>query len=593
MILRIAENFSFPIELVTSTQAILARKRSGKSYTASVEAEEMLEHDQQIAVIDPTSAWYGLRSSADGEGPGYSVVVFGGDHADAPLDFRSGKQMAQAIVDHGFSAIFDIGGWITEEQIKFVFDFTAELLRINRAALHLFIDEADTFAPQMLESKEQKKCLGAMSRLVKQGGIKGIGVTMITQRSADINKKLLSQIDILTLLRMSAPDDIIPPIKWIAANVSPAYAAEVEQALPRLGIGKAYVCSNLTGSGTYVEIRERRTFNSGATPKPGERKVEPKVLAPIDIQKLGAQIADSIKENLANSPEALKEKVADLQRKLATGSEQISKEREQMLVQQIEAMEEELEQLRGFRDGVEQRCGEIAGELRRLLARLESLAPVNAVQRDTAEPHVPLPSSRCQLDDDLSAIGDTIRLARKGILSTANPATLKSDSVLDGPSMRVLTALADLEAVRVSPAPREQVGVFAGYSNLNSKGLVNALGALRSAGHIDYPESGKVALTESGRKLAPSITTPKTNADFHARLMQMMGGPESRLLQVLIARRRHSIDREELASLARYTNLNSKGFVNSLGRLRTLGLLDYPRSGQVQATALLFLEGRA
>jgi hypothetical protein len=558
--LRIADNFSFPIDLVTSTQAILARKRSGKSYTASVEAEEMLEHGQQIAVIDPTSAWYGLRSSADGDGPGYAVVVFGGDHADAPLDFRSGKQMAQAIIDHGFSAIFDVGSWVTEEQIQFVFEFTSEILRMNRAAIHLFIDEADTFAPQLMESREQKKCLGAMSRLVKQGGIKGIGVTMITQRSADINKKLLSQIDILTLLRMSAPDDIIPPIKWIAANVGPAYAAEVEKALPRLGIGKAYVCSNLTGSGTYVEVRPRRTFNSGATPKPGERKVEPKVLAPIDIQKLGTQIAASIMESEANSIDSLKARIAELEK----GS--IGKEREQMLVKQIEAMEEELEQLRGFRERVEQQCREIAGHLRHALARLESLAPVNGVQRQPAE-FMESPSS-------------------------GRPTENIRTSVLDSPSTRVLTALAELEAIRVSPAPREQVGVFAGYSNMNSKGMVNALGALRSAGHIDYPEPGKVCLTESGRRLAPPITTPKTNADFHARLMQMMGGPETRLLQVLIARRHRPIDREELAGLAGYTNLNSKGFVNSLGRLRTLGLLDYPRSGQVQATDLLFVDSR-
>jgi hypothetical protein len=174
--LKIAEGFALPIDLVTSTQAILARKRSGKSYTASVEAEEMLEHGQQIAVIDPTSAWYGLRSSADGKGPGYAVVVFGGEHADAPLEPRGGKAMARALVEHGFSAIFDVGNWITEDQIQFVLDFSSELLRINRDALHLFIDEADTFAPQLLEGKDQKKCLGAVSRLVKQGGIKGIGV---------------------------------------------------------------------------------------------------------------------------------------------------------------------------------------------------------------------------------------------------------------------------------------------------------------------------------------------------------------------------------------------------------------------------------
>jgi len=263
-----------------------------------------------------------------------------------------------------------------------------------------------------------------------------------------------------------------------------------------------------------------------------------------------------------------------------------------MLVQQVEAMEKELEQLRGFRDHIEQQCREITGELRKLLVRLESLAPANGVQQEPGEFQASPPSSGCQFVDDLSTIGNTVRLARAGVLSTATPTTLaKSESGLDGPSTRVLTALAELEEIRVSPAPREQVGVFAGYSNLNSKGMVNALGALRSAGHIDYPEPGKVCLTASGRKLAPAITKPKTNADFHARLMQMMGGPESRLLQVLIARRGHSIDREELARLAGYTNLNSKGFVNSLGRLRTLGLLDYPQRGQVGATDLLFVEG--
>ena len=55
MPLRIGKDgFTLPIELVTSTQAILARKRSGKSYTASVQAEELLRHRQQIATIDPT-----------------------------------------------------------------------------------------------------------------------------------------------------------------------------------------------------------------------------------------------------------------------------------------------------------------------------------------------------------------------------------------------------------------------------------------------------------------------------------------------------------------------------------------------------------
>lgn len=73
-------------------------------------------------------------------------------------------------------------------------DFCAELLRISRQAVHIFMDEADTFAPQTPRSVLANKCLGTVSRLVKQGGIRGVGFTMITQRSASINWDILSQI---------------------------------------------------------------------------------------------------------------------------------------------------------------------------------------------------------------------------------------------------------------------------------------------------------------------------------------------------------------------------------------------------------------
>ena len=48
--------------------------------------------------------------------------------------------------------------------------------------------------------------------------------------------------------------------------------------------------------------------------------------------------------------------------------------------------------------------------------------------------------------------------------------------------------------------------------------------------------------------------------------------------------------REDLAVAAHYGHLNSKGFVNALGRLRALGFIDYPQQGQVAAQPVLFLE---
>ena len=191
--------FTLPLDLEVSTQAILAQRRSGKSYTASVQAEELLDAGQQIGVIDPTGAWWGLLSSADGTKAAYAIVIFGGRKQTAPLDFRTGKALARAMVEHGFSAIFDLSQLEFLEQLEFVMDFCAELLRLNQRPFHLFIDEADTYAPQTTENKLQQRCLGTVSRLIKQGGIGGLGATLITQRPSDINKRVLSQVQAMTV----------------------------------------------------------------------------------------------------------------------------------------------------------------------------------------------------------------------------------------------------------------------------------------------------------------------------------------------------------------------------------------------------------
>ncbi len=107
-LLKISKDISLAIDAIIQTFAILAKKGSGKSYTASVMAEEMLKAQQQIVVIDPTGSWWGLQSSADGKSPGFPVVVFGGDHANIPLEETAGEVIAQAIIEQGFSAVIDL-----------------------------------------------------------------------------------------------------------------------------------------------------------------------------------------------------------------------------------------------------------------------------------------------------------------------------------------------------------------------------------------------------------------------------------------------------------------------------------------------------
>jgi hypothetical protein len=578
------DGFTLPIELVTSTQAILARKRSGKSYTASVQAEELLRHKQQIATIDPTGAWWGLRSSAAGDGPGYPVVVFGGDHADASLEPHAGRMLATALVEHGFSAIFDVGLMVTEDQIRFTSDFASELLRINRTALHLFIDEADTFAPQLTENRGQKVCLGTVSRLVKQGGVRGVGVTMITQRPADINKKVLSQVDILTVLRMSHPLDIKAATDWIKSEVSVDFAAKVENSLPSLSVGSAFFCSASLGIGERVEVRERETFNSGATPKPGERQQLPRVLAPIDIEQLGREIADSARHAQENSPEFLRQRIANLERagNRVPSDNGIELAKLQTEIARLKPAAEAAAEYEMKLREAENIKKDVLQELRALIAKLDR----NKEEERASAPGLPVPQEL-----PLKFPVRSVVIPRTTMEVSAADHVSDAESQVSTSEQKILDALASLEAVGVIAPSKTQLAAFAGYSNPKSGGFAAPVAALIRKG-LAQSSGGKATLTAAGRSVANMPTRPATTNELQTRIFHLLGEGERKMLTLLIAAFPESLTRVDLAGQAGYSNAKSGGFAAPLARLVELGFVETVRPGVVRGSEMLFLKAK-
>ena len=74
--LRISKDLLLPQEAVTQTFAILAKRGAGKTYTASVMAEELIAAKLPTVIIDPIGVWWGLRASADGKGEGLPIGLF-------------------------------------------------------------------------------------------------------------------------------------------------------------------------------------------------------------------------------------------------------------------------------------------------------------------------------------------------------------------------------------------------------------------------------------------------------------------------------------------------------------------------------------
>ena len=209
MKLRIADNLVLGADLVVSTAGIFATKGLGKSHLAQVTAEEMLAHGQVIVAIDPTDAWWGLRAGADGKSAGgYPVVVIGGDHGDLKLEPGGAVQLAEAVVAERFSCVICTDGMSDLAETKFVREFLDTIYRRNRKPIHIFVDEADVFAPQKPFDVEDARCIRAMSHIVRRGRKKGIGSTLITQRPAELNASVRTMVDMLFVLGMSHNLDI-------------------------------------------------------------------------------------------------------------------------------------------------------------------------------------------------------------------------------------------------------------------------------------------------------------------------------------------------------------------------------------------------
>ena len=101
--MKIGAGLTVPPDVVTMTSAVLGIRGSGKTNTGVVFAEELLGAGHQVIVIDPLNVWWGLKSTADGKGGGFPVVILGGPRGDLPLSEGDGKIVADFLADNRVS----------------------------------------------------------------------------------------------------------------------------------------------------------------------------------------------------------------------------------------------------------------------------------------------------------------------------------------------------------------------------------------------------------------------------------------------------------------------------------------------------------
>lgn len=250
-----------PVQSATKTFAILAKRGAGKSYTGAVLAEEFHKNNIPFVVFDPIDVWWGLRFNKDGKSQGLPVVVFGLEHSDIQLNRDMGREIARAIVNDNISCVISTFGMSKNDQRHLITEFAQELLVINNSPRHIFIEEAHEFVPQRVMG-DMGKVFNAVSNLVVMGRNRGLGVTLINQRAATINKDVLTQLDTLLAFRNTSPQDRQALKEWVEYHAAEGDFKEFIDSLPSLPTGEGWIWSpEFMEVFKRIKIRERETFH--------------------------------------------------------------------------------------------------------------------------------------------------------------------------------------------------------------------------------------------------------------------------------------------------------------------------------------------
>lgn len=575
MSLKISKELSLPADFVTQTCSIMAMRRVGKTYTASVLAEELVAASLPFVVLDPTGAWWGLRASADGKSEGLPVIIIGGEHADVPLEPTAGKVIADLVVDHPGFYVVDLSSTESNaEQDRFATAFAERLYRRKnkcRDPLHLFVDEADSFAPQR-PLDGQLPMLGAFEAIVRRGGIRGIGTTLITQRPAVLNKNVFTQTEVLIVLQLNAPQDQDAIDDWVKRNGTKEQRDIMMQSLASLPQGRGWLWSPAwLRVFKEINIRQRRTFNSSATPKAGEKVIMPKKLAKVDLDRLGKEIAATIERANESDPSVLKKQLNEAKQQIA----HLKQKLEKIPAAPIKTVETKIERVEvplltesqdGLLSTIQKSCEKIASNVEQAANLVDVVSALRqdisdkvvALQKAIKVVPVPAPPTTKPASPASSVPLPTVRVHTTG----------ESKSPLSKCAASILTVLLSYPSGRT----RGQAALLSGYS-VKSSTFGNGLTELSKHSAITRSGDMLFACPPEAAALLPNFEPLPTGSALREHWLSKLGGAAHSMFSYLLDKFPDYCSREELAEQTGYS-MNSSTFGNALTAMRAPDLIE-------------------
>ncbi len=242
------------IQVLTGRAFVTGKSGSGKSNTASVVIEELLEAGYPVLIVDADGEYYGLKDT-------YELLHAGADEeCDIQIGPDHAEKLASLALDENVPIVLDVSGYLDRDRAN-------ELVR--ETARHLFAKEKKLKKPFLLVVEEIHEYIpegGGMDdtgrmliKIGKRGRKHGLGLLGISQRPADVKKDFITQANWLVWHRLTWDNDT-----RVAGRVlGDTYA----DAVTDLADGEAFLQTDWTETTVRrIQFRRKRTFDAGATP---------------------------------------------------------------------------------------------------------------------------------------------------------------------------------------------------------------------------------------------------------------------------------------------------------------------------------------
>ncbi len=240
-------------EIMTGRAFLTGKSGSGKSNSASVIAEELLERGLPLLIVDTDGEYLGLKERYDLHHVGK------GDGADTDLDEADPAKLAELGLERNVPVILDISGVLDADvgadMARRVIEQLFQTGNRVRKPFLVIVEEIHEFLP---ESGKRGDISETLLRVAKRGRKRGIGLLGISQRPAAVDKDFITQCDWIVWHRLTWDNDT----RVVQRMIGGEYADAVQE----LDTGEAFLMADWDDSIRRVRFRRKRTKDIGATP---------------------------------------------------------------------------------------------------------------------------------------------------------------------------------------------------------------------------------------------------------------------------------------------------------------------------------------